>query len=213
MKIMIIGGGTTGLTLANLLGEDHEITIIEKEAEVAKDIADKTHALVVEGDGSDISILKDANFTEMDAIVTTADDKTNLMVCEIGKSEEIAKIISLVNEPKNEELFASLGIVHLVSVVGTNITAIKKLLYQIGDARIIAQIGQGEIQILELIIAEESRLVGKEAQIHGASISVIYRSGELLIPKQNTILEKGDLIIFVAKTVDLPKITDLITGK
>ena len=210
---MIIGGGTTGFTLANLLGEGHEITIIEKEEAVAKDIANKTHALVVNGDGSDISALKDANFSIMDAIVTTADDKTNLMVCEIAKSEKISKIISLVHEPKNEELFTKLGIVQIVSAVGTNVTAIKRMLYQIGEARIIAQIGQGEIQILELIIAEESRLVGKKAQIHGASISVIYRSGELLIPKESTILEKGDLLIFVAKTKDLPAITDLITGK
>jgi trk system potassium uptake protein TrkA len=213
MKIMIIGGGTTGLTLANLLGEDHEITIIEKEPEVAKDIANKTHALVINGDGSDISILKDANFSMMNAVVTTADDKTNLMVCEIAKSEKISKIISLVHEPKNEELFTKLGIVQIVSAVGTNITAIKRLLYQVGEARIIAQIGQGEIQILELIIAEESRLVGKKAQIHGASISAIYRSGELIIPKESDILQKGDLLIFVAKTKDLPGITDLITGK
>lgn len=210
---MIIGGGTTGLTLATLLGEDHEITIVEKEETVAKDIANKTHALVVNGDGSDISVLKDANFTEMDAVVVTADDKTNLMICEIAKSEKIPKIISLVHEPKNEELFTKLGIVHLVSVVGTNITAIKRLLYQVGEARIIAQIGQGEIQILELTIAEKSRLVGKKAQIHGASISAIYRGGELIIPKESNILEKGDLLIFVAKTKDLPGITDLITGK
>ena len=213
MKIMIIGGGTTGLTLANLLGEDHEIIIIEKEEAVAKDIANKTHALVVQGDGSDISVLKDANFTEMNAIVSTADDKTNLMVCEIAKSEKISKIIALVNEPKNEELFTKFGIVHIVSAVGTNITAIKRMLYQIGDARIIAQIGQGEIQILEMTIAEESRLAGKPAQIHNASVSAIYRGGELLIPKKSTILEKGDLLIFVTKTKDLQSITDLITGK
>lgn len=210
---MIIGGGTTGLTLANLLGKDHEITIIEKEEEVAKDIADKTHALIINGDGSDISVLKDANFTEMDVIIATADDKTNLMICEIAKSEKIAKVIPLVHEPKNEELFTKLGIVRLVSVVGTNITGIKRMLYQVGEARIIAQIGQGEIQILELTIAEESRLVGKKARIHGASISAIYRGGELIIPKKSTILEKGDLLVFVAKTKDLPAITDLITGK
>lgn len=213
MKIMIIGGGETGLTIANLLGEEYEITIVEKEKEIAKDISNKTHALVINGDGSDITILKDANLSEMEAIVTTADDKTNLMICQIAKSENIPKIISLVREPKNEELFTKLGINNLVSVVGTNAIAIKRMLYQIGDTRIIAQMGQGEVQIVELTISKESRLVGKEAQIRNAAVAAVYRNGELIIPKSSTILEEGDLLVVVVKTKDLKDITDLITGK
>ena len=36
MKIIIIGGGKNGSTLANLLGEKHEITIIESDEKIAK---------------------------------------------------------------------------------------------------------------------------------------------------------------------------------
>lgn len=210
---MIIGGGATGLTLANLLGEEYEITIVEKEDEVAKDIASKTHALIVVGDGGDITALRDANLADMDVIITTADDKTNLMVCQIAKSEEVKKIISIVNEPKNEELFAKLGITHLVSSVGTNVTAIKRLLYQVGDAHIIAQLGAGENQIVELPVAENSPLIGKKASLRKASIAAIYRSGEVVIPKRATFINKGDLLIMVVQTKDLPKITELVTGQ
>lgn len=212
MKIIIIGGGTTGLTLANLLGEEHDVTIVEGDEELAKEIADKTHALVVQGDGGDISVLKEANLAEADAIISTADDKTNLMVCQIAKSEEIKRIVTLVNDPKNEELFTKLGISHLVSAVGTNVTAIKRMLYQVGDARIIAQLGQGEVQIVELIISEESPLIGKPMEIKNASIAAIYRSGELLIPKKDSFFEKGDLLVVVTKTKNLPDITNLISG-
>jgi trk system potassium uptake protein TrkA len=213
MKIMIIGGGVTALTLANLLGEDHQITIIEGDKDTAEDISTKTHALVVQGDGSDITLLRESGLEDVDALVATSDDKNNLMICQIAKSESVKKIISLVSDPKNEELFTKLGIHHIVSSVGTRVTAIKRMLYQVGDARIIAQLGQGEVQIVELTISEESKLAGKKATIKNASIAAIYRGGELIIPKPTTPLEAGDLLVVVAKTKDLPEITKQFNGK
>lgn len=212
MKIIIIGGTPTALTLSNLLGEEHEITIIEKDPEKAKQIAEETPSLVVAGDGSDVSVLKDAGLEQVDAIVATADDKTNLMICEIAKSEKIKKIISLVNEPKNEELFQKLGVTQLVSAVGTNVTAIKRLLSQIGEERIIAQLGQGEVQVVEQTVSKESSLIGKPTKIENASIAAIYRSGELMIPNGDHNFEEGDVVLIVAKTEDINKINDLITG-
>lgn len=212
MKIIIIGGSTTGLTLANLLGEDHEITIIEENEEIAKNLAEKTTSLVLNADGSDISILKEAGIDESDTIITTADDKTNLMVCQIAKSENVKKIISLVNEPKNEELFTKLGVTNLVSVVGTNVMAIKKMLYQYGDERIIAQLGEGELQIVEISVPENSKIIGKEVKIEDAKVAAIYRSGELLIPDDKSVFQVGDVLLLATKTKDLSEIHDYIVG-
>jgi len=213
MKLIIIGGGTTGITLAQLLGEEHEITIIENNEERAREIASETHAIVLAGDGSDITVLKEAGIDESDALITTVDDKTNLMVCQIAKSENINKIVSLVHYPKNEELFIKLGINHLVSVVGTVVTNIKRRLAEVGHVRIIAQLGNGEMQIIEMTISEDSSLIGKPAKIKNVTISAIYRSGKLLIPTEKTKLKSGDVLLLVLKTKDLPKVTDLISGK
>ncbi|MDH5596492.1 MAG: NAD-binding protein [Candidatus Peregrinibacteria bacterium] len=213
MKIIIIGGGKTGLILANLLGEEHELVIVEREEKVAKEIAGKTQALVIQGDGSDISLLQEAGLKGADALIATTDDKTNLMISQIAKSEEVEKIIAIVNDPKNEELFTKLGIHLLVSSVGTNVTAIKRLLYQVGEARIIAQLGGGEVQIVELNVAEKSPLIGRKPNLKKASIAAIYRGGDIIIPKESSIIEKGDLLVVFVKTKDLPRITELISGE
>jgi trk system potassium uptake protein TrkA len=213
MKIIIVGGGRTGLILANLLGEEHDITIVEKDEAVAKDIAGKTQALVIQGDGSDITLLQEAGLKEADALVATTDDKSNLMISQIAKSEEVSKIIAVVRDPKNEELFTKLGVHLLVSSVGTNVTAIRRLLYQVGDVRIIAQLGGGEVQIVELNVAEKSPLIGKAPNLRKASIGAIYRGGEVIIPKESTTIKKGDLLVVFVKTKDLPDITELITGE
>ena len=213
MRIIIVGGGTTGLILGNLLGEEHEITIIEKDEAIAKELAGKTQALVMQGDGSDITLLQEAGLKEADALIATTDDKTNLMISQIAKSEEVGKIIAIVHDPKNEELFTKLGIHLIVSSVGTNVTAIKRLLYQVGDVRVIAQLGGGEVQIVELNVSEKSPLIGQSPVLKKASIAAIYRGGEIIIPKDSTLTEKGDLLVVFVKTKDLPDITELITGE
>ena len=212
MKIIIIGGGQTGTILANLLGEEHEIVVIEKDEATAKELAGKTHALVIHGDGSDISLLNESGLKEADALVATTDDKTNLMISQIAKGEEIKKIIAVVRDPKNEELFTKLGIHLIVSTVGTNVTAIKRLLYQVGDARIIAQLGGGDVQIVEVPVLEKSPLIGQDASIKNASVAAIYRGGEIIILKDSEKFEKGDLLIVLVKTKDLPALTELAIG-
>lgn len=213
MKIIIVGGTPTALTLANLLGDEHQITIIEEDEEKAKKFANSTSALVVKGDGTDISILNEAGLTDADAIVSTSDDKTNLMICEIAKSEEVPKVIALVNEPKNEELFQKLGITQLVSAVGTNVTGIKNLLSQVGDARIVCQLGTGELQVIEATVSKGNPLVEQPPIINGAVIAAIYRSGEIMIPKSDTLVKEGDVLVIVLETQNVQKIQDFIQGK
>lgn len=213
MKIIIIGAGTTGLILANLLADEHDVVLVEKDEAVAKESAEKTEALVVHGDGSDISLLQEAGIKEADALVATTDDKTNLMISQIAKGEEVGKIIAVVKDPKNEELFTKLGVNLIVSSVGTNVTAVRRLLYQVGDVRVVAQLGSGDVQIVELNVAEKSPLIGKEPVLKNASIGAIYRGGELIIPRNSTPIESGDLLVVFVKTKDLPAVSQLITGQ
>lgn len=214
MKIIIVGGGETGTTLTKLLGKDAEVTIIEKEKEIANNLSSKADALVINGDGTDISILKEAEFSKADALVaTTNDDKTNLMICQIAKSEKIKKIIPIVHAPKNEELFTKLGITSLVSVAGTNASGIKRMLQTFGDARIVTQLGGGDVQIIQQVISKNSMLIDKPAVIKNAVIATVYRKGDLIIPTVKTILKEGDVVLVAVKTKNMSSIAELIKGE
>lgn len=215
MKVLIIGGGEIGRTLINILSsKDYEVILIEKDEAIAKEIAEKSDVTVVKGDGTEMSILKDAGIETADSVIAvTDDDKTNLMISEIAKSHNTKKIISRVNEPKNDELFTKLGINLIVPMVGLAVTSIKRMLMRVGEERILNEIGEGKIQVVELEVGEKSKLVEKPAQLKGAVIGTIYREGELIIPEKTTKIQAGDVLLITLKTEDLPKLHKLISGE
>jgi trk system potassium uptake protein len=214
MKLIIVGGGETGSTLAKLFEKEADVTIVEKDELLAKELAGRTNALVIHGDGTDISILREAGIEKTDAIViTTGDDTVNLMISQIGKSSNVRKVIPLVRKPKNEELFARLGVSSFVSVAGSNAGEIKRILRTYGDARIIAQFGEGDVQIIQQVIAKKSKLIRQKVEIKNAVIATIYRSGKIIIPTIDTRLKEGDVLLVAVKTKDLQHVLEIIKGE
>jgi trk system potassium uptake protein TrkA len=215
MKIIIVGGGEIGLTTANVLStKEHDLVLIESDEKRAKQIANMIDALVIKGDGTDISILKDAGAEDADAIVAAAaDDKTNLMICEIAKSLGIKRIVARVNKSENEELFTKLGIAGVVPIVSVAVTTIKNLLMAGQAERVIYELGRGEVQVVAITIPKGSHFVGRPADIKNAIIGVIYRNGELIIPKHGTTIHEEDVLVLTARTDHLRKITKEIYGR
>lgn len=214
MKIIIVGGGQTGLTLAKIFEKEADVTIVEKNEIHAKDLAQKTNALIIHGDGTDISILNEAGINKADALViTTSDDTTNLMISQIGISEKVHKVIPLVGKPTNESLFAKLGVSSYVSVAGSNVLEIRRILRTYGDAKIIAQFGEGDVQIIQQVIAKKSKLIKQKAEIKNGVIATVYRNGKIIIPTTSTRLKEGDVLLVAVKTKDLHGVLEIIKGE
>ena len=212
-RIIIVGAGSLGKALVNMLSnEEFEIVVVESEADVAKDIAEKTDTLVIKGDGTEMAILNDAGIEEAHAIVVvTQDDKTNLMICEIAKNVKVDKIIARVNKPENEELFIELGITSIVPIMTLALTSIKRTLEKKG-MRVIAELGNGKVELSEIKVSKESRYVGKNlTSLKDAVVCTIYRDGDLLIPNSKMKFKEGDVIVIASKTKDVNKIEKAIS--
>jgi trk system potassium uptake protein len=214
MKLIIVGGGETGLTLSKLFEKEADTTIVEKDELIAKELTNKTNAQIIHGDGTDISILKEVGIDKADAlVVATGDDTFNLMISQIGILQKVKKVVPLVRKPKNEELFSKLGVNSFVSVAGSNAGSIKRILRTYGDTRVIAQLGEGDLQIIQQAVAKKSKLIGQKAKIKNAVIATIYRSGKIIIPTPETILKENDVLLVAVKTKDLSRVLVGIKGE
>lgn len=211
MKIIIVGGGEKGLALANLLANEHQVTLIEQDEDRAKLIATKTQVLVLQGDGGDVTILRQANISETDYVVTTVDDKTNLVVCQIAKNEKVPHVVSLVNESKNEELFSKLEVTNLVFVVGTIVSAIQRIIVQKGTEDIISQLGLGEMQVAKMTVVEGCKAEGMAADMRQGEVLAVYRAGKLIKELNDVSLQKDDTVLLAVAPKDLENINKLFS--
>ncbi|MFO7710731.1 MAG: TrkA family potassium uptake protein [Candidatus Woesearchaeota archaeon] len=217
MRIIVIGAGEIGKSLVKMLSkEKHEVILIDQSNDLVKDIANQIDILVIKGDATQLSILRDAGIEKSQGVVAvTNDDKTNLMISEIALSSGIKRVISRVNTPGNEELFTKIGVNTLIPTVNLAVTEIKNALMRDDEneqkSRFIAPLGVSDAEIIEVTVNSKSSLIGKETIIPKGVISAIYRNGDILIPlgKQYEIKE-GDVLVITAKTKDVGEIIKLV---
>ncbi len=91
MKALVLGGGSIGCALTEqLYSKGWDITIVEKDPEIAGKIAQKYDVLIEDGDARDYLLLERCNIGKMDAVFSvTRDDEINILTGTIAKKKGV----------------------------------------------------------------------------------------------------------------------------
>ncbi len=86
MKIIILGAGQVGMTVAEVLAsEANDITIIDRDAERLRALQDHLDIRTVLGHASHPDVLKKAGAEDVDLILAvTNSDETNMIACQVA---------------------------------------------------------------------------------------------------------------------------------
>ena len=86
MKIIIIGAGQVGATLAeNLASEDNDITVIDTNLTRLRELQDRLDIQTVEGSGSHPDVLDQAGCNDADMLIAVSNqDETNMIACQVA---------------------------------------------------------------------------------------------------------------------------------
>ena len=112
MRVLVVGGGRIGSFLADdLESRGHQVTVVEKSADRCRELVrrfEKKKIRVVNGDGNDPGVLREAGARDADALAAaTGHDEDNLVAGLLGKREfGIRRIVGRVNNPKNSWLYS-----------------------------------------------------------------------------------------------------------
>jgi trk system potassium uptake protein len=98
MRIIIVGGGVVGYSLAeHLVQERHNIALIEKDRAVCENIGEKLDIIVLNGSGSSPRLLEQAGIEGADMIIAvTPNDELNILVCAIAQQYDVATRIARI---------------------------------------------------------------------------------------------------------------------
>jgi trk system potassium uptake protein len=117
MQVLVVGCGRIGTYLAEeLLRKGHRVVVVERDASRCEQLSAqlssqiKSDALrIVNGDGNDPIVLREAGARDTDALATaTGDDEDNLVIGLLGKREfGIGRVVGRVNNPRNAWLYSA----------------------------------------------------------------------------------------------------------
>ena len=214
MRIVIVGDGKIGHTLAEILsGEGHDVVIIDKSGEALGKSIDTLDVLCIKGSGANIPTLIEADARHADIIIaTTASDETNMVCCLIAKHLGAQYAIARIRDPEYNNSLSlikkELSIDLAVNPERTTAMEISRLL-RYPFASKVEIFARGRVEMVEFRAQAGDKVVGVPLSRLSASLpQVLYcaieRFGKAIIPDGSTVIEPGDRVHVAA---DIPTIT------
>jgi trk system potassium uptake protein TrkA len=204
-NVVICGGGEIGFSVAqSLSGRELKLTLIERNKsrclELSKALS--SDVIIVNGDGTDPSLLDEVSADQADVFVSVVShgEEVNLLTGLLAKRIGARKTIVLVHRPAYQELYERLGI---DATVSPRLIAADQILKYVRSGEVVSvsvlEDGQGEI--LEFIASERSRVVGrplKDVRIpRGSLIGVVAGPDGVAVPHGETVILPDSTVIAI----------------
>lgn len=216
MYIIVVGGGKVGYYLTKtLLTEEHEVLLIEREADKVENYAERLGAVVLQGDGAEAATLAEAGAARADVVIAvTGEDEDNLVICQMAKQKfQVGRTIARVNNPKNEQLFRLLGIDVTVSQTNFILNLIGQAIPERSFIHLM-NLRYAGLAIVEASITDRSpvadRSISEVDLPVSCAIAAIARGKEVIVPQPDTVIEVGDEIIAVTTLEQESELRDLL---
>ncbi|MDW7727822.1 MAG: Trk system potassium transporter TrkA [Candidatus Methanoperedens sp.] len=213
-KIAIVGGGDVGYYLIKLLYKaNFKLTLIEVDKKRSEELAQELEkVLVINGDGTDINLMKEENIESMDAVVAVTDsDEKNLLCSLLAKRMGAKKVIARTDRPHYAELFEMVGVDVAMSPIQATVNEVLKFTMGIGIQSMVTI--EEKAKILELIAKKGSKITNKKLKDvkfpKGAIVCAIVREDGVIIPDGNEKIIPGDKVVIFSLPSDLHEVEKL----
>lgn len=207
MHIIIVGAGRTGVHVIQSAIEDkHEVFVIEKDKQVAQNIATEFDCVIINADATLIESLKEAKIDKADAIVvTTNDDAVNSLIILLAKQLGVKRFVSTVNHEEYLPVFKQLGIDTVESPYRLNGRYLYRAI-QGPNVREFLDLGDG-FEVLEMMVEANSfvankliKEINKEKALPAETrIILMKRNNQIIIPDGESRVFVKDIVVVLSK--------------
>jgi trk system potassium uptake protein TrkA len=212
MKILILGAGQVGGTLAeNLANEAFDITLVDNDMAALEELRDKLDIQIVHGSGSHPDVLRRAGADDADMLIAvTSSDEVNMVACQVCYSmfrtpTKIARIRSDAYSTGkgffSQEHMPIDVVINPEQVVTDNI---RQLLEHPGALQVL-DFADGRVQLVAVkayyggpLVGQEMRFLREHMPNVDTRVAAIFRRGRAIVPEGNTVIEADDEVFFIA---------------
>jgi trk system potassium uptake protein len=204
MRVAIAGAGGVGRSIAReLIGNGHTVMLIDRDP-TKVDPGQVPEAEWLTADAAELSALEEARLQDCDVVIsTTGDDKVNLVVSLLAKTEfAVRRVVARVNDPRNEWLFGENWGVDVAVSTPRLLAALVEEAVAVGDLVRLLTLRQGQANLVEVTLPADTPLAGRPVRSlrlpTDSALVVILRGGRVIVPQPDDALEPGDELLFVA---------------
>ena len=204
MRIIVLGAGHVGRAIVDALYEEHEVTVVDTDADRLQALADRYDVRTVEGNGTTKRVIAEAGIQECSLfIASTSREEANLVSAMMVK--KLSRAMVVVRTTSVEYLDAwrerEIDVDFMVSSELETANAISSLI-GIPAARQTDVFADGQVQIVEFDVPENAAVVGtplnRATLPKDSKVVSIIRGNEMRHPSGDESIEAGDRIVVIA---------------
>lgn len=212
MKILIVGAGRVGTSVAeNLVSEHNDITVIDPDPSRLSDLQERFDLRGVIGDGTQVSAMQRAGAEDADMMIAcAASDAVNLVACKIARMvfnvpRRIARIRSS-EIPSMPELLEEPGFcVDALISPESSVTAYLQKLVEFPEALQVVDMAEGRVSVITMRVSIDGFMANhplKDLRAMNPDVNAkvvdIMRMGKPVTISPETILRPGDELLLIS---------------
>ena len=209
MKIIIVGCGRVGRTLAEKLNNDgNDVTVIDMSAEKVDKIVNRCDVMGIVGNGATYTVQREAGIDKADLLIAvTNSDELNLLCCVVAQKKGNCQTIARVKNPDYSADAAYLKEeLELARVINPEYEAAEEIarVLRFPTALKIAPFAKGKVELIKFKLAKDSPAIGLSVkdlvmQLHvDVLVCTIERGEEAYIANGDFVFQEKDVVSIVA---------------
>lgn len=213
-NVMVMGGGKTAVRTASTMPDYMKMKIIEIDParceRLNELLLDADRALVINGDGRDVSLLVEEGIKNTQAFVAvTGNAETNILACLTAKRMGVRKTVAMVENIDYVDMAESLDIGTIINKKAIAASHIYEMLMD-ADVSNVRFLMNANADVAEFVAQPGSKVTRKkvfELGIpYGMTIGGLVRDGEGILVRGGTQIQAGDNVVVFCHNADMKRI-------
>jgi len=199
MRVILVGASAVAVATAeSLIARKHDVVIVEQRKERIDALKDTLDCGYILGDGTKPAILREIGPAESDLLLcVTGNDQSNILASLVGRSLGFARIVTKIEDPEFEHICRELGLSDII--IPDQNTA--QRLVDMATGRLpedFAAFFKGEVRLFSFVVREADAGALADLDLPDrAHAIIVYRDDEVILPRADTAVRKGDEIVLV----------------
>lgn len=213
MRIVIVGAGKLGYSIAELLSkEEHDIVVIDKVAERLDTINENLDVLTIAANGSSPITMDDTDIRDSDILIAvTGSDEVNMVCCILAKKHGIKHTVARIRDMQflsesKDYLKTNFDIDLMLNPEYITALEINRIV-MVPAALNVEDFADGKVRLFETKIQKKSPLIKtplKDLDIPKSILAaMIFRDRRMIIPHGDDCLMPHDNAYFVGNPKDI----------